>query len=132
MNVTKQFHHSAWRGLLYAWAAPWTLLGVAAGLIGVLSGGKVRRRGPILEFYGGAVAWFLERMPTPAIAMTLGHTVLGRNLAALDISHDHEMVHVRQYERWGLLFIPAYLGCSLYLWLRGKDAYRDNPFEREA
>ena len=44
----------------------------------------------------------------------------------------HEMVHVRQYERWGPFFIPAYLACSLGLWLAGKDAYRDNPFEREA
>jgi len=41
-------------------------------------------------------------------------------------------VHVRQYERWGPLFGPAYLGCSLVLWLMGKRAYRDNPFEVEA
>lgn len=24
---------------------------------------------------------------------------------------------------------PAYLGSSAWLWLAGKDAYRDNPFE---
>jgi hypothetical protein len=30
------------------------------------------------------------------------------------------------------LFIPAYLLTSLYLKVRGRDAYRDNPFEREA
>ena len=28
--------------------------------------------------------------------------------------------------------IPAYLGASAYLFLRGRDAYRDNPFEVEA
>jgi len=27
---------------------------------------------------------------------------------------------------------PAYLGCSLALWLMGQQAYRDNPFERQA
>ena len=66
------------------------------------------------------------------MALTLGHTILGRTAAALDLAHDHEMVHVRQYERWGPLFVPAYLGASLLLWLRGRDAYHDNPFERQA
>ena len=64
--------------------------------------------------------------------MTLGHVVLGRSAAALDLSQAHELVHVRQYERWGPLFIPAYLLCALVLHVRGKDGYRDNPFEREA
>jgi hypothetical protein len=27
---------------------------------------------------------------------------------------------------------PAYLLCSLALWLAGRRPYRDNPFEREA
>ena len=27
---------------------------------------------------------------------------------------------------------PADLGCSLVLWLAGRRAYRDNPFERQA
>ena len=64
--------------------------------------------------------------------MTLGHTVLGLDETSLDIAQPHELVHVRQYERWGLLFIPAYLSCWLALRLAGKDGYRDNPFEREA
>ena len=64
--------------------------------------------------------------------MTLGHVVLGRSAAALDVCREHEMVHVRQYERWGPVFIPAYLLCSLVLLMRGRDAYRENPFEREA
>jgi hypothetical protein len=28
--------------------------------------------------------------------------------------------------------VPAYLGCSAWLWLRGRHPYWDNPFEREA
>ncbi len=64
--------------------------------------------------------------------MTLGHVILGRDAECLDSSRDHEHVHVRQYERWGAFFIPAYLGASVYCWLRGYDAYLDNPFEREA
>jgi hypothetical protein len=48
------------------------------------------------------------------------------------MSRAHERVHVRQYERWGPLFLPSYLFLSLYMYLRGCDPYRDNPFEREA
>jgi len=57
---------------------------------------------------------------------------LGQSEAALDVSHDHEMVHVRQYERWGALMGPAYLSCALVLWTQGRRPYLDNPFEREA
>ena len=39
---------------------------------------------------------------------------------------------MRQCERWGPLFLPAYLLASLAVYLRGGRAYRDNPFEREA
>jgi hypothetical protein len=62
----------------------------------------------------------------------LGHTILGQTGTGLDIARDHELVHVRQFERWGPLMGPAYLGCSLVLWIAGRRAYRDNPFEREA
>ncbi|MBI2480619.1 MAG: hypothetical protein HYV60_18940 [Planctomycetia bacterium] len=88
----------------------------------------------MLEFHGGFSRRVLERMPNGqfVMAMTLGHTILGKTAAALDITRAHELVHVRQYERWGPFFLPAYLLASLYLWLAGRDAYRDNPFEREA
>jgi hypothetical protein len=117
---------------LVLWASPWTALGALVGLVGLVTGGAARRRGPTLEFHSGAVTWLLAHFPGEPIAMTLGHSILGRSLAALDDTREHELVHVRQYERWGLLFIPAYLGCSLALWLAHKDPYYDNPFEREA
>ena len=59
------------------------------------------------------------------MAHTLGHTVLGQTDAALEIAREHELVHVRQYERWGPFMGPAYLGCSLVLWLTA-------PHERTA
>lgn len=64
--------------------------------------------------------------------MTIGHVILGQDLFCLDACRDHEMVHVRQYERWGPLFLPAYGIGSLWAWCRGKHPYYDNPFEREA
>jgi hypothetical protein len=104
------------------------------GFAGLCTGGRARVRSPIVEFHGGAVKWVLRRLPGGefVLAFTLGHTVLGQTDAALDISRDHELVHVRQFERWGPFMGPAYLLCSLVLWVQGRDAYRDNPFEREA
>ena len=44
----------------------------------------------------------------------------------------HELIHVQQYERWGVLFFPLYVTSSLVEFLCGADPYRDNAFEREA
>jgi len=116
------------------WASPYTAIGLAGGLIGLLTGGRMRRRGGCIECHGGFVQWLLRRFfrGRGAMAMVLGHVILGQTADALDATRRHELVHVRQFERWGPLMGPAYLGCSLALWLAGRDPYRDNPFEREA
>ncbi len=122
------------KALYIAWASPNTLLGAAIGTLGLLTGARIRVTRGVFEFYGGGVRAFLRIWPPGgfASAMTLGHTILGQDLDALDRCRDHEHVHVRQYERWGPLFLPAYLLCSLVLWIRGRDFYRENPFERQA
>jgi hypothetical protein len=118
--------------LVVIWASPWSVAGLAIGAFGLVTGGRAQFRCGVVEFSGGAVTWLLRRFPIHPVAMTLGHVVLGRCTSTLDRCRTHELVHVRQYERWGPLFIPAYLVCSLVIRLRGGDAYRDNPFEREA
>ncbi|MGD0900722.1 MAG: hypothetical protein ABR915_23055 [Thermoguttaceae bacterium] len=122
------------RLLAMLWASPYTLLGLVLGMVGLCTGGRARIRGRVIEFYGGGVKWLLQRffLDQGAMAATLGHTIFGQTAAALDISRGHEMVHVRQFERWGPLMGPAYLGCSLALWLMRRRPYRDNPFERQA
>ena len=65
-------------------------------------------------------------------AITLGHIVLGLNHTVLKTHRLHEHAHVRQYERWGMLFFPLYLGSSLAQLLRGRDPHFYNPFEQEA
>ncbi|NND97248.1 MAG: hypothetical protein HKN47_07975 [Pirellulaceae bacterium] len=117
------------RILAYLWASPYTVAGIGIGLI---LGGRFRRIDGVIEIHGSRIAGVLQRMPVPAMAMTFGHVVFGVTESALDITRRHEHVHVRQYERWGPLFVPAYLGASAVLYCRGRDAYRDNPFEVEA
>jgi hypothetical protein len=113
----------------HLWPAPYTMAGIA---IGLLLQARFRRVDGIIEVHGPPVATALARLPVPAMAMTFGHVVFGRDDTTLMVTRAHERVHVRQYERWGLLFVPAYLVCSAVLYLRGRDAYRDNPFEEEA
>lgn len=123
------------RPFLYLWALPNTLLGLAPLPILLLQrGGRIRVHTGVVELSGGIVTAMLRRgfFNVKPGATTLGHVVWGLDPLHLEISRRHERVHVAQYERWGPVFLPAYLLCSLVLHLRRKDAYRDNPFEREA
>lgn len=126
---------SAARFLAYLWAAPVTLLGLVLCAAGVLSGGRARAVSGVLEARGGLVSFLLRRLVPlrgGAAAMTLGHVVLGRDEGCLERTRSHERAHVRQCERWGVFFIPAYAGASLLAALRGGHYYRDNAFERDA
>jgi hypothetical protein len=123
------------RALIYLWAFPSTAVGLILLPFARLGGGRMQVVAGVLEIHGGIVRWLLTHatlLPGGASAMTLGHIVIGRDLMALNFSRNHERVHVRQVERWGPLFLPAYLLSSAWLWLKGKDPYLDNPFEREA
>ena len=66
------------------------------------------------------------------LAITFGHVVLGVSHSELAEARDHEHAHVRQYERWGVLFFPLYLGSSGAQLVRGRHPYHDNAFERQA
>ena len=119
----------------YAWAGPTSLLGLCFVPLALVGRGRARLVDGVMELHGPAIDYLLRHavpLADGAAAVTLGHVVLGRDEACLDRCRDHERVHVRQCERWGPLFIPAYLSVSLWMALRGRDPYRDNPFEREA
>lgn len=118
------------RTIRYLWASPTTAVGLVAVVAAVLSGGRVRGVRGVLEAHGGLAAWLLRRVG--ASAMTLGHIVIALDEPAHDRSRAHERVHVRQCERWGPLFLPAYAAASLAAWIRGQRCYYDNRFEREA
>jgi hypothetical protein len=120
--------------LARVWAAPYSALGFVLGLVVVLVGGRMDRCDGALEIGGGRLGRLAARLPPPLCfsAITLGHVILGIDQATLAAVRAHEQVHVRQYERWGLFFGPAYLLSSAVQLLRGRRPYLDNHFEREA
>jgi hypothetical protein len=100
-----------------------------------LSGGTVRVVDGVIEVHGGGVSWLLRRRIlgfVPAMARTLGHVIVGADQNCLDLCRVHERTHVKQFERWGPLFLVVYPLASLSAWARGRDPYLDNRYEREA
>jgi hypothetical protein len=94
----------------YAWAGPTTLIGLALATASLRRGhvaivdGVIEAHSPFLR---RALSW--SPLAGGADAMTLGHVVIGRDARALELTRTHERAHVRQYEWWGPLFVPAYL-----------------------
>jgi len=131
-STTGRATFRSWINIL--WAFPNSLIGLLIGIFGILFGGKVARYGRVLEFWGGPTALILRFFPPlrGAAAITFGHVILYRSAADREAFRAHELVHVRQYEKWGLLFIPAYLASSIAAYLRGQDPYLGNRFEQEA
>jgi hypothetical protein len=65
------------------------------------------------------------------LAITIGRTILAwRPLTATELAH--ELEHVRQWERFGLLFPFAYLAESYRARRTGGRWYEDNRFEAAA
>jgi hypothetical protein len=61
-------------------------------------------------------------------AITFGHVVLCVDEPDPTLIR-HELAHVKQYERWGPLFVPAYVVASIVSMVRGGHAHTDNHFE---
>lgn len=112
---------SATRGLRLLWAAPGSLLGLA---LAPFFRRRFIRRGVLLcegATWPRKLGWRYR-------AITLGHVVLAVDELD-DHTFQHELVHVRQYEHWGPLYMPAYVLASVMALLRGGHLYRDNRFE---
>lgn len=117
----------------YLWPLPLTILGLALALLVRVSGGDWTIRGGVLEVCGAAARMILRLHPVRGlIAIALGHVVIARDGSCLERTRAHEREHVRQFERWGLLFPLVYAAESIYRWLRGQHSYLDNRFERAA
>ena len=71
----------------------------------------------------GLARWILTRRGY--VAITFGHVIVFAVEPTTRLWR-HEMVHVEQYERYGLAFLP------LYLLLYARHGYRSHPLEQEA
>ena len=106
------------------WAAPCSAIGLFLALF-------FRRRYVTRGVIVAEGASWPRRLGWRYRAITFGHVIL--SLDELDPeTFEHELVHVRQYERWGPLFFLAYPLASMGAAARGLAPYRDNPFEVEA
>ena len=106
------------------WAAPASLVGI---VLSPFFDGRFVTRGVVLcegARWPRKLGWRYR-------AITFGHVVLA--VDELDgETMRHELVHVEQYERWGVFFFPAYALAALAAAFRGGHPYRDNRFERAA
>jgi len=120
--------------LRYAWASPATAVGLLFSLVAMLAGARPRVVDGIVEVGGGHLPTLMASLPRCGRfgAITFGHVVIGLDHSLLRRVRAHELIHVQQYERWGVLFFPLYATSSLLQLLCGRDPYRDNAFEREA
>lgn len=122
----------------HLWAAPASLLGLALALPLLALGGRMVWRDGVIEVSArdrrsnSRPGMRAQPPRLPFDAITFGHVVLARSAALHDALRAHERVHVRQYERWGALFLVAYPAESLLQWARGRRPYLDNRFEVSA
>lgn len=127
-----------WTGTLLGiiWAAPLTLFGLLLALPVLLLRGRaqlVHGHTVALVVRGPFADQMLGRHPFGAMtAMALGHVIIaekeGLSLRVLT----HELAHVRQAARWGIVFPLAYLASSAWAAIHGRDAYWHNRFEMAA
>lgn len=128
----------AWRRtvrlLRRAWASPASAVGLCVAAAACAGGATVRKVDGVIEVAGGGLGRVIGRLPAPLrfCAITFGHVVVGVDHRALAACRTHEHAHVRQYERWGVLFFPLYAASSLWAAARGDRPYQDNHFERQA
>lgn len=106
----------------YAWAAPLTMVGL---LLGAASGSMPHvHEGALVFADAGGLAGSMLRW-RGFKAATLGHAIVAIGQPSATLLR-HELIHVRQAERFGPLFAPLYLAALV------RYGYRRNPFERAA
>ena len=121
------------RVLRYLWTAPCSIVGLCLALPALFLGGGVRIVAGVVEVFVSRHKEsnvFLKLLPFNAI--TFGHVVIAQTKLDLYRLRAHEHEHVRQYEKWGILFFVAYIAAGLWALFQGHHPYWDNWFEVEA
>jgi hypothetical protein len=143
-TILRQSPRVALRTGMWLWALPLTLCGLPLWLWMRLAGRLYKQNTAVAQSnkaqeaivfiaHGAPVSWLLKHHPFGEMdAMAIGCCVFARDAAALARTLPHELVHVQQALRWGVLFPLAYGLCSVWAWAHGRCAYADNYFERQA
>jgi hypothetical protein len=124
-----------WTGTLLGmlWALPLSAAGLLLALPVLAWRGRaqlVRGHTLALLVRGPLADYLLGHHPFGALsAMALGHVVIAEHQGLSARVLTHELAHVRQAARWGILFPFAYLASSAWAAIRGRDAYWHNRFE---
>jgi hypothetical protein len=136
VNRNKPARHPLfWLGTLLGivWASPLTVAGLllALPILAVRGHAQLVRGNTVALLVSGPLAdRMLGRHPFGAMsAMALGHIVIAEHHGVSARILFHELEHVRQGARWGIIFPFAYLASSAWAVLRGRDAYWHNRFE---
>ncbi len=116
----------------YAWALPCTVAGLLLVAPTFLFGARARVVDGVIEVVNPLFEGPSEEKVWPFRAITFGHVVIAASAAELHLLRAHEHAHVRQYEKWGIVFFVAYPAASLWQLLRGGRPYLDNWFEVQA
>ena len=122
------------RSITYLWAFPVSFIGLVPGALAKLFGAKIAVISGVLEISLAPRNSSLQALARRSAfsAITFGHVVLAASEQDQNHFRSHERVHVKQYERWGPLFLLAYPAESAMQLLRGRRPYLDNRFEVQA
>lgn len=124
-----------WIGTLLGilWALPLSIVGLLVALPVFAWRGHaqlIRGRTVALLVRGPLADILLSHHPFGAMAaMALGHIIIAEQQGLSARVLMHELAHVRQAQRWGIVFPFAYLASSAWAGIRGRDAYWHNRFE---
>jgi hypothetical protein len=123
------------RSLRNLWrAAPGDLMGwIVMRGCGIRAPSRIVRSGDIsvLVVEHANVGRYFAMGTMPIQAQTLGRYVLSRGPIP-DQTLEHEIEHIRQWRRFGPLYLPLYFGSSAVELLRRRRPYWDNRFESAA
>jgi len=112
------------RLILFILNLPFTLIGIVPTLLSVPFHVKLVTN-PIAFVFRVKKFWWAFGYMKNARAMSIGHIIL---MSPKELKNDleHEIIHVKQYERYPIIY-PF-----LYLYELFKNGYRINRFEDEA
>jgi hypothetical protein len=120
-----RFGRMAWRAL------PGDLMGLlvmrACGIPGITREVEVDGLSAVLVEHPSA-GRYLDRGFLPIRAQTLGRYIFARERLSAALV-EHELEHVRQWQRFGPLFLPAYFASSAAAWMGSRNPYLANRFE---